>query len=107
MLHGKAELGIMDHRPRAGRFGRNDDQAAVDLRAVVHARRILLADIAALGEADSAQLGGIGLEPEYLVRAELGAAFGHAERETMGAPGAFGGTVRRGGEPAAAELRQA
>ena len=68
------------------------DQPAVDLLPPVHPRGILLADEAALGEADAVQLGRIAFEPEDV--AELGAAFADAEAQAMLEP-AGGGLVRR------------
>src|SRR5580765_4206371 len=48
MLDGEAERWIMDHRARARRVCRHDNEASVDLLPPVHPRRILLADVAAL-----------------------------------------------------------
>src|SRR4051794_8728023 len=86
MLHREAELGVEDAGALAGLAVPRDDEAAVDLRAVVHPRRILLADVAALGEADPVELGGVAFEPQRFVRAELGAALGDSEREAVGEP---------------------
>ena len=61
--------------------GLDDEQPAIDLRPPVHPRGILLADEAALGEADAVQLGRVAFEPEDV--AELGAAFGDAEAQAM------------------------
>jgi hypothetical protein len=71
----------MDPRAFARRFRRHDDEAAVDLRAVVHPGGIFLADIAALGEADSVQLGGIAFEPEKV--GQFRAALSDAEPEPV------------------------
>ena len=65
----------------------------------VHPRGILLADEAALGEADPVQLGGIAFEPEDV--AELGAAFADAEAQAMLEPACCRFASRR--EPAPAE----
>ena len=96
---------IVDAGARPGRVGGDDDEAAVDLLPPVHPRGILLADIAALGEADAVQLGRIAFEPESLVRAELGDAFGDAERQAVREPAL--GRLAGGREPAAAERGQA
>ena len=91
MLDRQPELRIMDPGPLARRLGRNDDEPAVDLRAVVHPRRILLADIAALFEGDSVQLPGVAFEPERPIGAQFGQPFGDAEAlapgTAMTAPG--------------------
>jgi hypothetical protein len=86
MIDGEAELGIMDPGARAGSVGRDDDQAAIDPGAIVHPGGIFLADIAALGEADSVQLAGVAFEPEDVVGAELGSALGDSVAEAVGAP---------------------
>ena len=103
MLDRQAELGIGDAGARAGLGAFDHDQPAVDLGAPVHPRGILLADEAALGEADAVQLGGIAFEPEDV--AELGAAFADAEAEAVLEPA--GRRLAGRGEPAAAERGKA
>src|SRR3712207_5832996 len=95
----------MDASTLAGRIGLDDDQAAVDLLPVVHPGGVFLADVAALGEADAIELGRVAFEPERLVGAELGAAFGDSEREPMLQP-ALAPDSAFGRQPAAAQLRQ-
>src|SRR5205085_9351598 len=73
MLHGETELGIMDAGARTRCVGLDHHQTLVDLPPPVHPRGVLLADEAALGEADAVELGGIAFEPEDV--AELNAAF--------------------------------
>ena len=95
----QAEFGISDPRALAA-VALDHEQAAVDLLPPVHPGGILLADEAALGEADAVQLGRIAFEPEQV--AKLGAAFADAEAQAMLEP-----AVRRlagGREPAAAKL---
>ena len=104
MLDRQAEIRINDAGARSGFARRHDDQPAVDLLPPVHPRGILLADEAALGEADAVQLGGIAFEPEEV--AELGAALADAEAEAVLEPAggrlvrparASGGRARAGG----------
>ena len=88
MLDRQAELADSRTRvrgPVAVAF--DHDQPAVDLLPPVHPRGILLADEAALGEADAVQFGGIAFEPEEV--AELGAAFADAEAQAMLEPAAW------------------
>ena len=94
-----------DSRPASARLRRprHDEEPAIDLLPPVHPRGILLADEAALGEADAVQLGGIAFEPEDV--AELGAALGDAEAKAMLEPAAR--RLRRRRQPARAELGQA
>src|SRR3546814_8632444 len=68
----------------------------------MHPRGILLPDIAALGEADAAQLGRIALKPQGLARSQFGDALGHAQPQPM-----LGPVIRRRAhraEPASAEF---
>ncbi len=81
MHHRQAELGIVRRACAAPLRRAHDDQPPIDLLPPVHPRGILLADEAALGEADAVQLGGIAFEPEDV--AELGAAFAHAEAKAV------------------------
>src|SRR5438067_767184 len=101
MFDGEAELGIADTRAWAGRVGLDHHEPAIDLLAPVHPRCILLADKAALGEADSIQLDRVALEPENV--AELRPPFGDAQMEAVLEP--VGGGFARRRNPAAAELR--
>src|SRR3546814_1826924 len=87
MLHGQPKVGIVDAGAVAGGVSGDDYQAAVDLVAIVHPRRILLTDVAALGKADAVQLRGVAFEPEGLVGTQLGHAFGDAQREAVPEPG--------------------
>ncbi len=73
----------------------------------MHARRILLADIAALGIVDAVQLLRVGLQPERLVLAQFGRAFGDAMSQTLRAPGLRGISLRGRSKPAIAKLREA
>ena len=84
MLDRQAELGIMDPGPWAGRFGLDHHQPPVDLRPPVHPRRILLADEAALGEADPVQFGRVAFQPEDI--AQLGPALADAEAQAVFEP---------------------
>ena len=95
---GEAELGIFDARALAT-AALDHEQAAIDLLPPVHPRGILLADEAALGEADPVQLGRIAFEPEHV--AELRAAFADAEAEPVLEPADC--RLGRGREPAPAE----
>ena len=102
MLHRQAEVRIERLRAGARLACGNHDEATVDLLPPVHARRILLADEAALGEADAVQLGGIAFEPEDV--AQLRATLADSEAEAVFEP-AFR-RISRGSEPPAAELRK-
>ena len=68
-------------RVRGPAVALDHDQAAIDLLPPVHPRGILLADEAALGEADAVQFRRIAFEPEQV--AELGAAFADAEAQAV------------------------
>src|SRR4051794_14656018 len=92
----------MDAAARARRIGFDHYQAAVDLRAPVHPRGILLADEATLGEADAVQFGRVAFEPEQV--AELGPPFAHSKAQPMLEPA--GGRPFGKSEPATTELRQ-
>src|SRR4029079_10746331 len=84
MFDGEADVGVDNLGARPLFRGRHDHQPTVDLLPPVHPRRVLLADEAALGEADAAQFSGIAFEPEDI--GELGAAFADAEVEAMFEP---------------------
>src|SRR3954470_19273559 len=102
MFDREAKLGVVDACARSGSVGLDHDQPPIDLLPPVHPRGILLADEAALGEADAIQLGGVAFEPEQV--AELGAAFANAETEAMLEPAAC--RIVRHAERALAEGRQ-
>jgi hypothetical protein len=85
-LDHQAEIGIAGARALPGLTDRRHDQPAIDLGAIVHARRILLADIAALGEADAAKLAGVAFEPQCLVLAEFPNPFGNSEAQAVRHP---------------------
>ena len=95
-LAGSHRRGVHDRKAELGIFGagagaaaaRDDEQPAVDLLPPVHARGILLADEAALGEADAVQLGRIAFEPEDV--AKLRPPFGDAEAQAVVEPAARG-----------------
>src|SRR5205085_5029187 len=81
MLDGQAKVQIMDPCARTGGIRSDHDQAPIDLLPPVHPRRILLADEAALVEADAVQFRSVAFEPEDV--AKLGAAFADAETEAV------------------------
>ena len=83
---------VGDPRPPAA-VALDHHQAPVDLAPPVHPRRILLADEAALGEADAVQFRRIALQPEQV--AEFGAALADAKPQAVLEPAA--GTVRPAG----------
>src|SRR5438270_12140734 len=103
MLNREAELGIMNARARGGRFRLHHDQSPVDLLPAVHAGGVLLADEAALGEADAVLFGGVAFKPENV--AKLGAAFANPEAEAVLEP-ADGVLIGRA-QPALAEVGEA
>jgi hypothetical protein len=84
MGDGQAKIGIIDADPVSA--SPEDEQAPVDLRPPVHPRRILLADVAALSEADAVELGCVAFEPEEV--AKLGAALAHAQAKAVLEPAA-------------------
>src|SRR5690242_4067940 len=92
----------MNPRAGAGHVGFDDNEAAIDLLPPVHPRRILLADEAALGQADAVELCRIAFEPEDV--SELRAPFADAEAQPMLEPAGCR-TIDRP-EPALAQRRQ-
>jgi hypothetical protein len=92
VIDGKAER---DRQRAGGRDRRRaaPRSAAVDLLPPVHPRGVFLPDIAALGEADAVEFGGIAFEPQGCVAAQFGAAFGNAQRQAVRAPCLVGAEV--------------
>src|SRR3546814_18832622 len=86
MLHGQPKVGIVDAGAVAGGASGDDYQAAVDLVAIVHPRRILLTDVAALGTADAVHIRGVAFEREGLVVTQLRPALCDAPRDAVPEP---------------------
>ena len=83
---GSGRRAVVAHRHHAGARG----------AAMLHARHHLLADIAALGEVDAAELVHVGLVGEGVAVAEIEAALRHAERDAVRL--VIGGIDQRGAE---------